>query len=287
MIVVPFEQGTEDWLKYRRAHGMASETPTLTGSALYHPFTAFQLWLVKKGLSNGYAHPGMKRGHEFEPFARQKFMEEYKIAQCEPIVVEEDTHLLAASLDGYYEDPDGLGILEIKHWADSQTLPSTLAEVWPCHYDQVQHQLAVTELPEACLMYGNHERQTYIWVPANSDRQNAIRAAWGRFWTYMEGEESPPLTERDYDEGICEEIEFKQLEVHYALVHSEFEAAEHKLKQARAKLISFADGRNLKGRHIQVCQGYRASIDMKALRAEVDVARFKRVPKLVTTVRRV
>jgi hypothetical protein len=53
MIVVPLEQGTEEWLEYRKKHGMASEAPALTGCALFYPQTPFQLWLVmKRGLSS-------------------------------------------------------------------------------------------------------------------------------------------------------------------------------------------------------------------------------------------
>jgi hypothetical protein len=91
MIVVPLEQGTEEWLKYRRAHGMASESPSLMGTALYHPFTSFQPWLVKKGLTEVSQHPGMRRGLEFEAFARAKFAEDYCLREIKPIVVEEDT----------------------------------------------------------------------------------------------------------------------------------------------------------------------------------------------------
>jgi hypothetical protein len=107
MIVMPLEQGTPEWLDYRRQHGMASETSALTGNTLYYPLTPFQLWLVKKGLASPPQHPGMRRGHEFESFAREKFMEAYGVLRCEPCVVEEDTHLLAASLDGYYERAEG------------------------------------------------------------------------------------------------------------------------------------------------------------------------------------
>jgi hypothetical protein len=86
---------------------MASETPSLTGSSLYYPVTPFQLWLVKKGLASPPQHPGMRKGLEFEAFARAKFMEEYGVRECESCVVEEDSHLLAASLDGYYERAEG------------------------------------------------------------------------------------------------------------------------------------------------------------------------------------
>jgi hypothetical protein len=37
MIVMPLEQGTPEWLDYRRQHGMASETSALTGNALVLP----------------------------------------------------------------------------------------------------------------------------------------------------------------------------------------------------------------------------------------------------------
>jgi YqaJ-like viral recombinase domain len=107
MISLPLEQGTEAWLSYRRQHGMASETPSLMGSALFYPQTPFQLWLTKKGLAQSPQHPGMARGLEFEPFAWAQFQEAYGVERCEPCVVEEDTHLLAASLDGYYERAEG------------------------------------------------------------------------------------------------------------------------------------------------------------------------------------
>lgn len=285
MIVVPVEQGTEEWLKYRRGHGMASETPALLGSAIYYPQTAFQLWLVKKGFASVPQHPGMRKGIEFESFARAKFAEEYNVKDVMPLVVEEDSHLLAASLDGYWEDPDGPGIVEIKFWSDSKTMPATLADVWPVHSDQIQHQMSVVEATEACLMYGNAERQTYIWISADEERQLAIRQAWARFWPYLTGEESPVLDPRDYDEGLCTDGEFRALEAAYVRYHAACEAAKMQLEAVRARLIAFADGRNVKGREVMVCQSYRSSIDMAALRADVDIARYRRVPKLVTSVR--
>jgi hypothetical protein len=92
MIVVPLEQGTPEWLEYRKAHGMASETPSLLGSAVFYPLTPFQLWLTKKGLcALRPPHPGMVRDLEFEAFAREKFAEDYCLREIKPIVVEEDT----------------------------------------------------------------------------------------------------------------------------------------------------------------------------------------------------
>jgi YqaJ-like viral recombinase domain len=292
MIIVPLEQGTPEWLEYRKAHGMASETPSLLGSSLYYPFTPFQLWLTKKGLSEVPHHPGMTQGLAFEAFARAQFAREYAVPEVKPRVVEEDTHLLAASLDGYWEDlacpgAGPPGVLEIKFWSNTATLPALLADVWPAHYDQVQHQLAVTELEEACLMYGNKERQTYIWVPADEARQTAIRQAWARFWPYLEGQESPALTEQDYDEGVSTDAEFRALERAYVRFYAQLESARLSLEACRQQLIAFADGRNVRGREVMVCQSWRASLDMAALRAEVDIARYRRVPRLVTSVRRV
>jgi putative phage-type endonuclease len=286
MIIVPFEQGTPEWLAYRRQHGMASESPALLGSALYYPLTPFQLWLTKKGLAETPHHPGMTRGLEFESFARERFRQDYGLSML-PVVVEEDSHLLAASLDGYCEDEYGGVVLEIKHWSELGTMPAVLSDVWPAHYDQVQHQLAVTGASGAYVMYGNAERQSTLWVDPDEARQMAIRHAWGQFWVYMEGEASPPLSERDYEEGVCREAEFIALEDQYVALAAELDAAKRGLEAVRGRLIAFADGRNLRGQHVMVTQSYRSSIDVRALREEVDVARYKRMPQLVTTVRRV
>jgi hypothetical protein len=46
---------------------------------------------LEQGLASTPQHPGMRVGLEFEPLARAKFMEAYRVLRCEPCVVEEDT----------------------------------------------------------------------------------------------------------------------------------------------------------------------------------------------------
>jgi putative phage-type endonuclease len=142
MKILPFEQGTEEWLLWRLCHITATDAPTVMG---LNPWkTPLDLWeeklLVKPRTEVTKA---MQRGTDLEPEAREiacRMLE----TDFYPAVVEHSERVWqGASLDGLSEC--GRYILEIKCPNKVTHDYSVNEEGIQIYYQiQIQHQLAVT-----------------------------------------------------------------------------------------------------------------------------------------------
>ncbi len=107
MKIVPLEQGTEQWLDWRKKKITATDSVILRGFTDYK--TPWRLWSEKKeqiipvDLSN---NPFVKRGRDTEPLVRTFIEKNYPdVGVLIPVCVEsEDWSFLGASLDGLDDD---------------------------------------------------------------------------------------------------------------------------------------------------------------------------------------
>jgi putative phage-type endonuclease len=190
MKIIDLEQGSPEWLLYRRSKKMASEAAALLRVSPWTPRTPYELWEVKFGRREVRVTPAMARGVELEATARAL----YEVTRSDlmvPYVVEGEGDY-ATSLDGLSFDGDR--ILEIKcPWK------GTASDLWaraargqiPPHYQaQVQMELFVTGA-DACdfaVYAGDAHRLTIIEVRHDLGMQARIRAAWDAFWPdYLAG----------------------------------------------------------------------------------------------------
>jgi len=68
---IELEQGTQEWLAWRRGKRMASETSSIMG---INPFSsAGQVRKDKQGLGEAFVTDAMQRGHDEEPKAREAY----------------------------------------------------------------------------------------------------------------------------------------------------------------------------------------------------------------------
>lgn len=138
---VEFEQGSREWLDWRKGLLTATDAPMLMGASPYA--TPYKGWRRKTGLEpEQKVNPAMLRGQRDEPIARAWFIKEYGI-NMEPCCVESDTYsFLGSSLDGL--SVCGKYILEIKSNGDQYHFG--LANGIPdFHMMQMQHQLLSTD----------------------------------------------------------------------------------------------------------------------------------------------
>jgi len=142
MKIIELEQGSEDWLLWRKAHITATSAGILMG---HNPWrTPLDLYNEMLGFTAPQeTNAAMTRGSEMEPTARALFVERVGIEMI-PIVCESDVnHWMAASLDGWNEE--GKIILEIK-CPNAKTHDMALNCDLPIYYrDQIMHQFAVTQ----------------------------------------------------------------------------------------------------------------------------------------------
>jgi len=140
--LINLEQGTNEWLKWRRKGIGASDAASIMGE---NPWKS-EKYLMREKIEGTVTRPNdrMLRGQMLEPEARKIF-----IKKCEmnfmPVCVEHRIHpWLRASLDGL--SPCGRFVVEIKCGESAYKKTEKYRKVPGYYYGQLQHILAVTGL---------------------------------------------------------------------------------------------------------------------------------------------
>jgi putative phage-type endonuclease len=186
-MIVDLEQGTPEWLDWRKTRRCASESAALLRVALYPPKTPHALWEAKTGVEtpvNYYLERARTRGRALEPVARALYESERSELMV-PWVVDGDGGY-GASLDGL--SFHGGRILEVKcpfFGTGSKLWKQATAGKVPKHAAvQVQHQLMASgaELADFAVYAWDVHALTIIEVRHDLAMQARIRAAWDAFW---------------------------------------------------------------------------------------------------------
>lgn len=261
---VQLEQGSAEWLAFRRNHRMASETPAIMGLSQYQ--SPADVRAAKLGKS-AFVNPAMRQGTEQEPLARAAYGEVYE--PMRPAVFVDGDY--GCSLDGINMDEDT--ILEIKTpYKDAQNSDRWKAarrgELTPADYAQVQHQIMVARVAGAHFMVWDAATQERIIVPVepNEAYWDTIRAAWDAFW--------PTLSEREDDPWV-------QAAAEYRAAKEALDKATTDAEAAKKKLLTLAVGDFSQGGGVEVKKISRAgSVDWAAVQKkylpEVDVEPFRK-----------
>lgn len=250
---IKLEQGTEEWLEFRRHHRMASETAAIMGLSDYS--SPADVRNAKRGKSIADNAP-MRQGREQEPIARAAYESEYE--PMRPAIYVHGDY--GCSLDGINIDEDV--ILEIKTpFKNAQQSPRWKAAIdgylLPPDEVQVQHQLMVSGAKLAHFWVWDAVKQEGILVPVlpNPHHWEKIKAAWDEFW--------PSLAERDdkpWQLAAQQYIEAKKRA-------DETSAA---LAEAKANMVSLATGDYSHGAGVEVKQVSRiGTIDWQSVQRQL------------------
>jgi len=141
--IVNIEQGTTEWLDWRMQGIGASDAPAIMGENPWK--TPKRLLKEKLEGSNLRPNEAMKRGITLEPEARRSYEQKVGV-QVPPICIQSNKYSwLRASLDGLSED--GNLIVEIKCGESVYRKSASSGEVPVYYYGQLQHMLAIINLP--------------------------------------------------------------------------------------------------------------------------------------------
>ncbi len=186
MPIINLEQGSQEWLDYRKKKVMATDIPVILGS---NPWKKkLELWEEKLGLRPPtQMNDAMRRGQKLEPIARKLACELIGI-DFRPVVIESTKYpWLAASLDGISEL--GRYILEIK-CTKLKTHLEAIEQCFPKYYqDQVYTQLEVSQA-EICYYFNycpEYEEKPYaiIEVYPNHEKEAEIISKGYEFYVQM------------------------------------------------------------------------------------------------------
>jgi len=248
---VHLEQGTQEWLDWRRGKRMASETAAVMGIS---PFSSpSQVRKIKQGHGKTFVTDAMQRGHDEEPRAREAY-EAATGTLYQPGVFQDGDY--GASVDGITMEGDQL--LEIKTPAKGRDSDrwNEVAEGAISDYDyaQVQHQMMVTGAADCVFLVWSGTDMVSTVVPRNPEFFEKIREAWDEFW--------PTVEQRDDEEWQKAAEMFRQAK-------QIAEEANSALEDAKANLIALTSGPYSGGKGVEVLKVERkGSFDWKKVQKE-------------------
>jgi putative phage-type endonuclease len=174
------EQGSEEWLEFRRTKRMASETPAVMGLSPYQRQSDIRR--IKNGGGSGFVNNAMRQGTQQEPIAREAYIRDF--VDVRPAVYVNGDY--GASLDG-------INIDQTLIWECKVPVDGCRSERWqlalegkltPYDYAQVQHQLMVTGAEMCHFFVWDAELQSYVItdVLPEPDYWLSIEMEWESFW---------------------------------------------------------------------------------------------------------
>ena len=268
MKIINVEQGSPEWLSWRKTVITATDCPAIMGSSPWS--TAYKCWQKKLGLiPEGESNEAMERGKRLEPEARAHFIERYGLEMIPACVESTEFDFLGASLDGISQT--GSTILEIK--CGGTKLHDMAAQgIIPDYYmDQIQHQLLVTRA-ERCLYYSyNGSDGIYIEVLPDPDFIKRFLPNARAFWRYVAFSEPPPLQKSDYKD-MNDNLELTEDLKAYQELDAAIKMLEEQKDARRKKIIERCEDQS------SICQGTKIiKMVVKGRVAYDDIPEIKNV----------
>jgi putative phage-type endonuclease len=248
MKTINVEQGSKEWLRWRKTVITATDCPAILGTSPWQ--TAYKCWQRKLDLVDAQPpNAAMARGIKLEPEARAKFNDTYGF-DMQPAVVESTEYtFLGSSLDGI--TPCGRFVVEIKCGGESLQEMARNGIIPDYYLDQIQHQLLVTGAEKAYYYSYDGKSGTCIDVlpdPGFKDRFLSKAVAFCKCIAYFE---PPAMTHKDYQD-MSDNLSWKDYAKQYADVDIQLKAFEEKKDYLRKKLIELSGEQSSQGAGIKV-----------------------------------
>lgn len=278
--IVPFEQGTEEWLQWRDSGIGASEVAAVVGESPW--ISLLELWAKKTGVIKSYFSVGevedLRWRSRMEPAILDEYLSrhpECKLIARSPCFQRTDFGFIRASLDAITGDSFGSINTEIKtanfedDWIDKDGEPTI-----PPHYMcQALWQMMATGIKRtrfAVLINGFSKKYIEREIEYDDHAAQVLFNAASFFWTGVEANTPPPpdLNNTDGDKRAIGAIFDKVDESQICTISNEFyvnltrraalnEQLEHiqneiatiengiKMLGGNAKIVQTEDGRKL------------------------------------------
>ena len=276
----PMQQGSPEWLEYRRTRGGASEVAALLGCSPWYPRTAADLYDLKTGATSQHVTAAMRRGTELESAARALVEEDVGEAFCPGMAAYSENPRIIASLDGITLDGDR--IIEIKVpakgrdsdlWAHIQKHGSPPDYYWW----QVQQQLLCSGADHAIIAVYSHDPRDLATVIVDHDEQaqGRIVEVWTEFFAALDSGVRPACDDEPVARDDAEWLAAAKAWQDSKLALDAATAAE---KDARKALLDLAGDQSAVGGGVKAVRHWvSGGIDYKAAVPEdVDLSQFEK-----------
>jgi putative phage-type endonuclease len=267
---IEVEQGSPEWLAWRKTVITATDCPAIRGSSPWS--TAYKCWQRKLSLvEEQKSNDAMERGKKLEPIIRQRFIEKWGINMT-PVVAESSEYtFLGASLDGISDC--GKYILEVKTGGE-KLYAMAKNEIIPEYYlDQVQQQLLVSGAEKCFYQFGSEDKEKDVTIPVYPDPNFAkeFLPQARAFWKCIALHEAPPLQDSDYH-NMSDNASWKNHAELYKNVCEQIKELELRKEVYRKGLINLCGDQNCLGEGVRVMSTtMRGRIDYDAIPEIKDV----------------
>ena len=178
-IIVRLQQGGSEWLQWRSQGIGASDAPTIMGENPWK--TPKDLLEEKCGWKKVPTNAAMARGTALEPEARKSYEARVGFPVVPACLQSGKFDWLRASLDGLAFDRSSA--VEIKCGESVYRKASANREVPSYYYGQLQHILAITDLPSiAFYCYLPERPEVHLTVERNESYIKRLVDTEGLFW---------------------------------------------------------------------------------------------------------
>lgn len=269
---IELEQGSSDWLAWRKGLITATEAGSILGINPY--CTIYKSWQRKVGLipEQKETEP-MRRGKRDEPIARDLFIKQYGIDMI-PCCVESDKYnFIGASLDGL--SPCGKYLLEIK---SQQLHPRDMPEY---HYAQMQHQMLCDDEDkiERCFYVCHWAGENTITevLPDMEWRKNYLEKA-AEYWKCVVFFEAPEMKTGDYKSRECD-LAWTSSALQYRRICAQIKELEDQKEAFRKDLIALSGNENSFGSGVKVMQNVvKGRIDYELIQdlKNIDLEQYRK-----------
>jgi putative phage-type endonuclease len=242
--IIDLQQGSTEWLAWRRGKITASMAATILGVSPCET----RLQLYNKILSGEETpdNEAMAHGRNTEPEARGWLIDRTGTPYS-PVCIESTRYpWMAASLDGWnaYTDKP---IVEIKCPMKRYAVIQDMCEVPAHYYPQLQHQLAVAGAEQMYfLTYSKSDQEGVIMTVKRDDLfiEKLIIAEESFYRRLVSFDPPDPIDGRDLVE--INDPETKEWALYYADLCHDIEMLEKKKDECRKKLLERTDGRSIR-----------------------------------------
>lgn len=276
MTQIDIQQNTPEWLELRRSKLGASDAPIIMGVSPWK--TPLQLWKEKLGLADSTKmNPAMKRGHELEEKARERFQEMTDIMVAPAVFVHQKHDWMMASLDGI--NYLGNRAVEIKcpgHKDHELALQGIIPEKY---YPQLQHQIEVCSLEFIYYFSFNGVSGKIIEVPRDDKYISGLLKKELEFMKCLRDLESPKFSERDFVDR--EDDEWALAAYEWKAVNLQIQHLQEKEEELRNVLIELSGNLSSKGAGLKLSKVIkRGLVDYKAIPEllNVNLDQYRKAP---------
>ncbi len=263
-VVKNMEQGTPEWLEFRRKHVTASDAGKILEEVPLSWGTPYTLWVDKIMARETKVNQRMLRGIELEPFARSAYIQRLNLSFEPSIIINDDRPWMMASLDGLSSCRNR--VVEFK-CGESAYNKAKQGEVASYYIPQLQHILAVSGLESIDYCAFWNDDLIIINVPRDEKYIQNLIEKEEQFYDCLINKKEPKSSLEAYENINSENALTIKHNLEAAIKKKK--ELEKIIQQNKDLLIEIADDRNIKIDNLKIRK--------KILPGKID---YKNIPEL-------